>query len=216
MSSLCASMHIIKLDGQADFVMMLAVASYDAPEFREQHAADQRRMIGQMCRETGLTMSALAAEAGVHNSTITRYTRLGRPNKWDTFIKMVRAYARIMKDLGKQPAPNILRYVQNLGLGDLNVGGAVEVITSAGEGGDPPALTAARLRVAIAMANEEFETGLSDEDVSDIADYVNALYPIIVSAEASTGRPADPHDTVLRARIRRERVRRESSGGADR
>lgn len=218
--------------------MMLAVASYDSPEFREQHAADQRQLLLQMCRETGLTLSALATEAGLHNSTITRYTRQGKPNKWDTFVKVVQAYVRIMGDKGKSPSPNIMSYVQNSinFEADVATGKFIEHLAEGGtpkqfmertseeleklaksreEDGLPSVLTAARLRVALAMANEEFETGLSAEDVDDIAAYVNALYPIIVAAEASTGRPADPHDMVLRARIKRERARRESSGYGD-
>jgi hypothetical protein len=220
--------------------MMLAVVSDDSPEFRERHAADQRLLIEQMCRETGLTMSALATEAGVHSSTVTRSTRIGNPVKWDTFFKLVKAYVIIMGGRRKNPSPNIVRYVAGLGM-EIHTGQFIERVK---EGGDPQeylrstvqdldnltksvapsqkeeastkreespsALAAAQLRVAIAIANDEFEAGLSDEDVSGIASFVSELYPIIMIVENIIGRPIDPRDKELLARIRRAWARRES------
>jgi hypothetical protein len=63
---------------------------------RDRQAREQTELIDWMCLKTGLSISALAKEAGMSNTTITRYRQLGRPNKPETVERLARACSKIL------------------------------------------------------------------------------------------------------------------------
>jgi transposase-like protein len=71
---------------------------------RDRQAREQGEAIDRMCRETGYSISALCREAGMSNATITRYRKLGRPNKPETISRLACAYSRILARADKLEA----------------------------------------------------------------------------------------------------------------
>jgi hypothetical protein len=168
---------------------------------QSQVAALQRRLIKIMCADTGLTMSGLAAEAGVHNSTVTRHIRLGRPNKWDTFDKLIQAYFRIMQSRDRKPSPEVVRYARDAG-GE----GAREVDDITRDEATNNEITAERLKLAISIVNDEFGLGMNEVDISDMALRIPQVYPMIVAEERATG-TLPSNDRSGWAKIKRREVR---------
>jgi hypothetical protein len=154
---------------------------------RRQQAREQHTLVDQMCEETGLSLSALAREAGAPNSTLTRYRKLGHPNKLETIAKLINTYVRIMELKGLPAADNVLRYQSRIGLAD----GAIVT--------DP---TPDRLMLAISTANEDFKLGLSDSDIRDLCNYTAELYQVIIEVERRIG-ASIPNDENGRATLRR-------------
>ena len=62
---------------------------------RDCEAHDQAALIGSMCRDTGLSISALAAAAGLSNATLTRPLKLGRPVKIEIMERLAYACSKI-------------------------------------------------------------------------------------------------------------------------
>jgi hypothetical protein len=157
---------------------------------RRRQAREQEALIDQMCRETELTPSALAKEAGFRNPTITRPLRLGRPVKFETMAIVINAYEKIMSNKGLVPTENVLRYdpryIAYMPVDDI-------LMT------DP---TPDRLKLAASTANDDFNLELSDNEIRDLCNYIAELYPIIVDLEEKTG-AALPNDAEGRATLRR-------------
>jgi hypothetical protein len=139
---------------------------------RRRQAAEQEALIDQMCRETELSPSALAKEAGFRNPTITRPRRLGQPVKFETMAMMINAYEKIMSNKGIAPKENVLRYESRYSAAD-----DILVI-------DP---TPDRLKLAIHTASEDFNLRLLEDDIIGLCDYGAELYHVIVELEEKDG-----------------------------
>lgn len=166
---------------------------------RAQQAQEQWVIIDQMCEDLRISPSALARAAGVHDSTVTRYRRRGRPNKWETVVKMIDYYIEKMREIGRQPAEFVVQSLRGKsGIGNQEV--AYEFNKD-------------WLRVALLDANEHLLFKLKSEEIEDICAYVSGLYPIIGDFVRQTGKlPESPAELAL---LRRELLRRASGRGSE-
>jgi hypothetical protein len=154
---------------------------------RRRRAHEQETLIDQMCRETELSPSALAKEAGFRNPTITRPLQLGRPIKFETMAIVINTYEKIMSNKGLVPTENVLRY-------DPRYSAVDDMLMT-----DP---TPDRLKLAVNTVNEDFNLGMSDDDIQDLCNHVIDLYRVIVDLENKTG-VTIPNDAHGRATLRR-------------